>query len=254
MKFLIAIPVFNEEQYLHGVLKEVGRFGHDVLVIDDGSTDATARILGERRGIKVITHPENRGYGQSMIDAFRHAAERGYDWIITIDCDDQHEPAFIPKFVDRARACGVDIISGTRYRQDFSGNTEAPSDRREINKRITCLMNQTLGYQLTDAFCGFKAYRVAALSGLSLTVPGYAFPLQFWVQAHHHGLRVCELPVKLIYKDPNRYFGGVLDDPEARLHHYLDVFHSELKRVARDDSDATLPSFAAALEDCTASE
>ncbi len=254
MTFLIAIPVFNEETYLHGVLNEVARFGHDILVIDDGSTDATARILRERRDIAVITHPENRGYGQSMIDAFDYAARRGYDWLITIDCDDQHEPAFIPRFIERAMVGDVDIVSGSRYQRDFSGNTEAPGDRRRINKRITCLLNQTLGYDLTDAFCGFKAYRVAPLSRLRLTVPGYAFPLQFWVQAHHHGLRICELPVTLIYNDPNRYFGGILDDPEARLQHYLDVFHTELKQVAGTDGGGVLPSFATALDDCTSVE
>lgn len=254
MKFLIAIPVFNEERYLHGVLNEVAEYDHDILVIDDGSTDATARILKERRGISVITHPENRGYGQSLIDAFDYADRNGYDWIITIDCDDQHEPAFIPKFIERAEACNVDIVSGSRYLDEMPGNTAAPGDRRRINERITCLLNQTLGLNLTDAFCGFKAYRVEAISRLTLTIPGYAFPLQFWVQAHHHALRICELPVKLIYNDPNRYFGGQLDDPEARLRHYLDVFHAELKRVAGAESDAIFPSFVTALEDCTAAE
>ncbi len=72
------------------------------------------------------------------------------------------------------------------------------------------------------------AYRVAALSRLNITVPGYAMPLQFWVQVARAGLRVSELPVRLIYHDSTRHFGGVLDDPAARLEHYLAVFEAEL--------------------------
>ena len=83
---------------------------------------------------------------------------------------------------------------------------------------------------LTDGFCGFKAYRTDALRGLSLDVDGYDFPMQFWVQAVAHGLRIKEIPVRLIYNDPTRSFGGPLDDPGPRLRHYLDTMHNEVLR------------------------
>ena len=89
-------------------------------------------------------------------------------------------------------------------------------------------LNRRLGLNITDAFCGFKAYRVAALRDLHITVPGYAMPMQFWVQAARAGLRVRELPVRLIYNDPTRHFGGLLDDPAIRLQHYLEVLETEL--------------------------
>ena len=112
------------------------------------------------------------------------------------------------------------------------GNTPPPDDRRRINHRITRLLNEKLGLDLTDVFCGFKAFRVSALERLSLSVPGYAFPLQLWVQAACQDLRICELPVHLIYHDPTRHFGGRLDDPEARLQHYLEVFEAERRIVS----------------------
>lgn len=254
MRILTAIPVFNEAQYVTSVLNEVKPVGGDILVIDDGSTDQTPALLAARNDISVITHPENRGYGQSLIDAFDYAAQHGYDWIVTIDCDDQHEPAFIPDFLEQARRDDVDIVSGSRYLAELPGNTGAPNDRRRINRRITCLINETLGYELTDAFCGFKAYRVSAVSRLELTIPGYAFPLQFWVQAYDHGLTVRELPVARIYNDPNRHFGGLLDDPEARLRHYLDVFNTELRGIGLIPAYVDEQSLAKSLEDCTSSE
>jgi dolichol-phosphate mannosyltransferase len=234
MRVLVAVPVFNEARYVLGVLSDLKPLGHDILVIDDGSTDETRSLVRKVPGIAVIRHPENRGYGQSLIDAFGYADDRGYDWIITIDCDDQHEPARIPLFVERAQRDDIDIISGSRYLIQLPGSTSAPEDRRRINEKITRMLNRVLGLSLTDGFCGFKAYRVSKVARLPLSIPGYAFPLQFWVQAVHHGLRICELAVPLIYNDPNRHFGGLLDDPDSRLEHYLKVFRAELERVRRD--------------------
>ena len=87
-----------------------------------------------------------------------------------------------------------------------------------------------LGLHLTDAFCGFKAHRVAPTHVLGLDEPGYAFPLQLWPRAARAGLRVTEIPVRLIYNDPTRHFGGSLDDPELRLQHYLQVLAREMIR------------------------
>jgi len=232
MRILVAIPVFNEQAYVARVLAEVLRLRHDVLVVDDGSTDATPRILARARRVRVLRHPVNLGYGRSLIDAFEYAAAAGYDWVVTMDCDDQHEPRRIPAFVERAAVGDVDIVSGSRYLMPLDGNSAPPPDRRRINARITRMLNGVLGLSLTDSFCGFKAHRTAALRRLSLSETGYAFPLQFWVQAVQHGLRIAELPVRLIYHDPTRSFGGRLDDPESRLRHYLEVFHAELRRAA----------------------
>jgi dolichol-phosphate mannosyltransferase len=112
----------------------------------------------------------------------------------------------------------------------MDGNGTAPQDRRAINVRITQVINTITGFDLTDSFCGFKAYRVDALRKLRLTDTGYAMPLQFWIQAKYFGLRVTELPVSRIYDDPNRTFGGGLDDPEVRLNHYLTTIENERQR------------------------
>lgn len=229
---LLAIPVFNEEQHVDDVVREAGRSCPDILVIDDGSTDATPDLLARMSGISVITHAENRGYGKSLADAFAYAIRLDYHWLITMDCDEQHEPAQIPRFLEVVAEDDADIISGTRYPDGFDASDAAPPDRRRINRRITELLNARLELGITDAFCGFKAYRVSALERIDITVPGYAMPMQFWVQAARAGLRVRELPVRLIYNDPTRHFGGLLDDPDARVKHYLDVFECEMAASA----------------------
>ena len=239
---LLGIPVYNEQGYVTRVLREVRDYADCVLVIDDGSTDDTPLLLAQQR-VEVIRHAENRGYGRSMQDMLRWARFDGYGWLITMDCDEQHEPAAIPSFIDAIERGASDVISGSRYLRSSpgasAGDDSPPKDRRAINATITAELNCRLGLSLTDAFCGFKAYRVSACERLSLTVDGYDFPMQFWVQAAAHRLAIEELPVRLIYHDPSRSFGGPLDNPTSRLGHYRRTMHREIARCA-----ASLPSAA----------
>lgn len=229
MRFIVAIPVYNEEKYVAKVLDRVLAQSPDVLVIDDGSTDSTPCLL-PKWPVEVIRHATNRGYGRSLLDAFRWAHVDGYDWIITMDCDEQHEPESIPAFIEAALADDADVISGSRYTPDSIAAGAAPANRRAINATLTAEINEKLGLNITDAFCGFKAYRVSALDRLCIDETGYAFPLQFWVQAATTGLRIREIPVSLIYNDPNRTFGGPLDNDAIRLAHYREVLERELVR------------------------
>ncbi len=228
MRALIAIPVYNEEAHLDRVLADAVRYSPELLAIDDGSTDRSAAILDSNPFVEVHHHDTNEGYGQSLIDAFRIAAERSFDWIVTLDADEQHDPATIGVFLEAAAADGVDVISGSRYLPESLRESPVPEERLAVNVLVTAVLNRVTPYRLTDAFCGFKAYRVAALGRLRLTETGYAFPLQFWVQAARAGLQVREVPIKLVYVDPSRTFRGGLDDPRVRLRHYLAVLDREL--------------------------
>jgi len=228
MKVLVAIPVYNEAKHLRGVLREVRRYAERILVVDDGSTDNTAEILARIDRVQVIRHRRNLGYGQSLIDAFNYAICHEMDWLITMDCDGQHEPESIPAFLAAPAEDECDIVSGSRYLVANGDVSLPPPDRRAINREITALLNRRLGLGITDAFCGFKAYRVAALSDLKITEVGYAMPLQLWVQAARRGLRIREIPIRLIYNDPSRSFGGPLDDPQQRRQHYLTVLTAAL--------------------------
>lgn len=229
MSSLTALPVYNEVRHLPGVLEETLRFSPEVLVVDDGSTDGTSEWLATRQDLHVVRHPQNRGYGAALRSAFDFALRRGYDVLVTIDCDGQHEPQRIPDFI--AACDDVDIVSGSRYLQQFAGDTPAPESRRRINQIITEEINRRLGLELTDAFCGFKAYSVPALSKLELTDDGYAMPLELWVQASAIGLRIVELPVPLIYLDEERSFGGAMDNPQTRLDVYRQVLERAIEAV-----------------------
>lgn len=233
-RFLTALPVFNEVKSVSQVLDEVTQYSDDILVVDDGSTDGTLDVLRKRKDILLVEHEANKGYGGALITAFQYAIDNGYDVLVTIDCDGQHEPQRIRQFVAESSQSGVDIVSGSRYLKSFNDDTIPPADRRQINVDITKMLNDKLGYKLTDAFCGFKAYRVEALKKIQLNENGYAMPLELWVQAWCQGLTVVELPVPLIYLDEDRSFGDNLDDPQIRLDYYNAVLARSFAELPSD--------------------
>jgi glycosyltransferase involved in cell wall biosynthesis len=232
MRVLTAIPVYNEERHLLGVLEEVRRYTPEILVVNDGSTDRTAALLAGQSGLHVVTHPSNRGYGAALVSAFGFARDHGVDVLVTMDCDGQHEPERIAVLLEAIH--DADIVSGSRYLRDFRQDSVPPHDRLYINQTITGELNARFGLELTDAFCGFKAYRREALDQLHITETGWGMPLQLWVQAARRRLRIKEVAVPRLYLDPNRAFGGMLNDGTERLAHYRAVIDAEACRSLHD--------------------
>ena len=193
---------------------QVRRYSPDILVVNDGSTDGTADLLAARAAASTASiTPRNRGYGAALISAFAFALEprlrRARD-------DGLRRPA---RAGPHSRCCSKRSTTATsspaaatcatsaRTRPPRpTGGSSTPRSRSEINARY--------GLNLTDAFCGFKAYRREALEKLHITETGWGMPLQLWVQAARQGLRVKEIGVPRLYLDPNRAFGGVMNDPE----------------------------------------
>lgn len=234
MRYLTALPVYNEERYLDEVLPRVAKYAGDVLVVDDGSTDATPEILSRRTDVRTVRHLKNMGYGAALVTAFQETVRGGYDALVTIDCDGQHEPQLIPKLIEELGKNGTDIVSGSRYLDTYDPNQPPPEDRRRINMTVLTWLRDELKLNLTDAFCGFKAYRASILDTFRIQDLGYAMPLEVWVQAARADMKIVEMAVPLIYLDASRSFGGSLDDSEFRLRHYRKVFDAAIERAGRD--------------------
>lgn len=237
MRWLTAIPVYNEAKHVRAVLAEVRRHSPEILIVNDGSTDGTSTLLDSEAQLYRVDHARNLGYGAALQTAFRFALEHDYDVLVTMDCDGQHEPARIAVLLEAIH--DADIVSGSRYLRDFRQDTPPPTDRRHINALITRELNERFGLSLTDAFCGFKAYRCEALVKLRISEQGWGMPLQLWVQAARLGLRIKEVGVPRLYLDPSRAFGGVLNHPQERLAYYRRVLAS-----AERDYLPSLPSVA----------
>jgi dolichol-phosphate mannosyltransferase len=232
MNTLIALPAFNEKKDIGFIISQIKKYDLDILVIDDGSTDGTQEQLSKIDNINTIVHEDNLGYGYTINDAFEYGISNNYDNIITMDCDGQHTPDEVQVFL--TQISDYDIVSGSRYLiEDNKHDPKIPPDRYAINMEMTQMLNKMTGLNLTDSFCGFKAYKIDALKRMKLTEKGYGMPLQLWMQAWKLGLRIKEIPVKLIYNDTSRRFNGELDKPAIRLSYYKEIIRNEMNKDIR---------------------
>lgn len=237
---LVIVPVYNEMPHLADVIRTIRLcWDGDILAVDDNSTDNSLDLLRMIDSITVIHNRRNAGAGGVLLQAFRFAAERKYRNVITLDADGQHSPFLIKDFFAaiEPHCCGkcscrgrTDFVWGSRYLQGYRKLPAAFQARQEVNKIITNRLNEITGYSLTDAFCGFRAYRVRSLQKLDITETGYGMFMQLTLQAWRKGVSIRELPVPLVYLDDTRDFQGEFDNTRQRLTYYHKVIDRELAR------------------------
>lgn len=222
LKVLIGIPVYNEENFIFQGIQDIITFIHahssislhtyDFLVVDDGSTDNSFLEFQKLKkkypdiGMKYIKHEKNLGYGNAIISIFRYSKENDYEVVITFDADLQHDPSTIPLIIEQV-SNGVDFVSASRYLDASLIKTPdtIPVDRYLINMMITRLFNEVFDIELSDSFCGLKAYKVSRIDYfLDLEERGYAMPLELLLTAKKYNMRFSEIPTPCIYLENRR--------------------------------------------------
>jgi glycosyltransferase involved in cell wall biosynthesis len=169
-KGIIVIPAYNEAENIAGVIREVlaEDLGMDILVVDDGSTDATGKVL---RGLPVrtLSHPINLGYGVAIQTGMIHAVREGYDFLVLMDGDGQHVPAEAGKLLAGLEA-GADIVIGSRILAG-SGSYRIPPIRRAAIRFFSFLAKALGGVDIRDVTSGFQAMRREVFSFLAREYP-----------------------------------------------------------------------------------
>ena len=166
---LVAIPAFNESETISQVITEAKRYADEVLVVDDGSDDDTASVARDA-GAEVLAHERNSGYGYTLKTCFSAALDRGAQTLVILDADGQHDPADIPKLVERLEGSDAEIVIGSRFVHD--GDSDLPIYRRLGLKVINVLTNLSMGVirsrsWVADTQSGFRAYGPAAIESLA---------------------------------------------------------------------------------------
>ena len=217
-----CIPAFNEERTIAKVVIEAQKYVDRVIVCDDGSDDMTGEIA-ERLGAEVIRHERNMGYGAALASLFRRVREISPDVMVVLDADYQHDPNDIPRLVKPILEDGVDIVIGSRFLSEGSG--EVPEYRRVGIRAITKLANRVSYEGITDAQSGFRAYSRRAVQLIMPTELGMGASTEILLKARENDLKVREIPVKINYD---------VEKPSTHnpLYHGVDVVLSTIKHMS----------------------
>jgi glycosyltransferase involved in cell wall biosynthesis len=196
MKILIVIPAFNEGENLGNLLKKISSFVplKDVLVVDDGSRDETSNVA-KRAGTEVLSFSYNQGKGLALRAGFDFAIKKGYDAVITMDADGQHNPSGIPKFLKELKKNGADLIIGTRE-QNLS---EMPFLRFLVNKTTSLVTSILSGVRVCDSQSGYRLIKRNLLEKVDLKTGRFQMETEIIVKAAMMGFRIGEIPIETIY-------------------------------------------------------
>jgi len=193
MKALVVVPAYNEGATIASVLTAVRGSTHDVVVIDDGSTDTTAAIANAC-GAPVVQHCVNRGLGAALRTGFRYACDAGYEVVLTLDADGQHDPHEISRLL-RAIDDGADVVIGRR------DSLQMPTVRQLYNALGAALTSGLFGGPLRDSQSGFRALRTAALRNFDLKTSRMEISSEIIAECHRLQLVVAEVPITVRYTE-----------------------------------------------------
>jgi glycosyltransferase involved in cell wall biosynthesis len=191
MAVCILIPAYDAELTIGPVAAECAGLGYPVVVVDDGSCDATAGIVAGQPGVTLLTHDRNRGKGGALRTGFQWALEHGFDTVVTIDADGQHDVSAIPRLVAAAAAGSVDIMIASRFGQ-FA---EMAGLRKVWNRFGVWCMRQRTGFEISDSQSGFRCYSGRLLRSLSFAADGYDLEMEILMKAWRGGFSIGSLPV-----------------------------------------------------------
>ena len=193
---IVAIPAYNEDRFIGSlVLKLRGRDRH-VVVVDDGSTDATAQVA-EAAGATVIRHPHNRGKMAAVKTIFEQARQMNADALVLLDGDSQHDPSEVDSLVEPILKGDADMVVGSR----FAGvRSVIPRWRVAGQHALTIATNIGSGLHLTDTESGYRAFSRRALEEMRFRGKGFALEASTQFQAKAHGWRVVEVPIRVHYE------------------------------------------------------
>ena len=201
---LVIIPTYNEKENVVKMLETLMglEFPFDVLIVDDGSPDGTARLVEEVASnfpdrIHLLERKGKLGLGTAYIVGFKWALERHYEYIFEMDCDFSHDPQDLVRLRIPCAEGGAGVTVGSRYVKG-GGVADWPLGRRLISKGASIYVNMVLWLGVKDSTAGFVAYRREVLEAMDLDAIrfiGYAFQIEMKFRAKRLGFKITEVPI-----------------------------------------------------------
>ena len=214
--YLAAVPAYNERETIGAVVAALHEHApqFDVVVIDDGSTDDTARVA-VAAGARVLRHPFNLGIGGAVQCGFSFARENGYDYMVQVDADGQHDPSEIAALARAMEAePRLDMVCGSRFLEH--AGYESPRGRRAGIHIFAFLLSRIVGQRVTDPTSGFRLFNRHAIKLFARDYPHDYPEVEAVLMVHFHRLRMREIPVRMFQRG-----GGVSSISSGKSIYYM---------------------------------
>ena len=195
-KPIVVIPAFNEHGRISQVVHRVLEHVDNVVVIDDGSSDASA-AEAEAAGARVVKHDGNRGKGVALNTGFADARAQGCDVVITMDADGQHDPSDLPRFLEAYQRTGIPVLIGNR----MAASDTMPLVRRLTNRFMSWLLSREMGQYVPDTQCGYRLFRCDVIPLVTTHSERFAAESEILLHVAERGIRIDAVPVATIYRD-----------------------------------------------------
>lgn len=194
-RYCVVIPALNTAATLGALVHRVKLLGFDVIVVDDGSRDQTAAVASGQ-GALVISHLRNKGKGRALRTAFEYALRSGYEGVITMDSDGQHDPEDILRLVRTGERQHAGIVVGNR----LVDGAPMPPVRRWTNHLMSTIVSAVARQTIPDSQCGFRFIRAEVLSGVSLRARRFDLETELLFGAAMRRWKIVSVPVRSIYR------------------------------------------------------
>lgn len=191
-----VIPAYLEEKHIADVVQRTLRQLKNVLVVDDGSSDATADAA-RKAGADVIIHEQNRGKGESIKSGFRHWLEQDTTYVVILDGDGQHLPEEIERFLAAAASGIGELLIGTR----MNDVREMPLVRRTVNRYMSRKISRACGQEIPDTQCGFRMVHRSIIPNLLGGTERFDYETEMLILASRAGCRIASVPISTVYSD-----------------------------------------------------
>ena len=219
-KFCVIIPAFREEKRVGDVVRKVLKYLPDVIVVDDGSPDKTIEAA-EKAGATVLKHVVNKGKGVALNTGFAYARDHGFDIVIVMDADGQHEPEEVPKFIEAYIRTGIPVLVGNR----MGDRAHMPFVRRMTNMFMSWLLSREMKQYVPDTQCGFRLYRTDIFPFVATESQRFAAESEILLHVAERGLRIDAVSIKAVY-----------GDEKSKIHPFRDTlrFFSMLRQYKKN--------------------
>ncbi len=200
------IPAYQEALYVGDTVRRAREFVKDVFVVDDGSTDGTAQEAAAA-GAMVVRHERNRGKGVALNTGFQHVSARGFNIVITLDADGQHDPSDIPRFIDAFVRTGIPVLVGNR----IAHSAAIPPLRRVVNRVMSYMLSRQMGQYLPDTQCGFRLYRCDVIPFVLARSERYAAESEILLHVAARDIRMDSIPITVVRSRAKNHVNPFMD-------------------------------------------